>query len=362
MVLRWRAVGSWQLAVESIEVLESGFSGEPAATSPEGILPVSSSNPNFKLNSAPDIPVSASFTTPSTTLAGSTPSGSSPFGSAPSDSAPSDSATPGSEAETFVSDAADFTREDTLVVPETTSITGKIKKRNRSSDWQFATSLYYFPEWMFNTLEGDKFVSNFGIEESFRYGRYVLRTGIGLSIAKGTNELMVEYNDYLGSFDLLDSIRFNWDEKNYHLLPTYYTSNKDVWDSLLKLDNPKVIKRYTYLQIPFILGYDVLQTKRISVGFRAGPVLSLLIHSKQLSVEYDPGKNQIIRINQVTPDRVQTNWQLMGGINVSLPIAKRIGFEIEPNIKYYFNSVYEKSDASKKPWSVGFRACFSIRY
>lgn len=238
----------------------------------------------------------------------------------------------------------------------------KSKKKNRYSDWQFATSVYYAPEWMFNTLEGDKFVSNLGLEESFVFGRYVLRTGLGLSIAKGTNELMVEYNDYLGSYYHLDSISFAWDEKHYHLLPTYYLSDKDVWDSLLRLDYPKVIKRYTYLQIPLILGYNVLQKNRVSLGFRAGPILSVLLQSKQLSEEYDPGKNRVVQINQVTPDRIATNWQLMGGINVSWHISKQFGLELEPNVKYYFNSVYEKSDATKKPWSVGFRASFSIRY
>ena len=256
--------------------------------------------------------------------------------------------------------APEIPKEDTVTSTEPISIPKKIKTRRSSSEWKFATSIYYSPEWMLNTLEDEKFVSNFGIEESFIFGRYSVRTGIGLSIANGTNELMVEYNDYLGSFDKLDSIKFNWDEKNYHLIPTYYLTNKDVWDSLLQLDYPKVVRRYTYLQIPLILGYDVLQTKRISVGFRAGPILSILIQSKQLSGEYDPGKNRIIQINNVTPDRVQTNWQLKGGINVSLHLSKRFGLELEPNIKYYFNSVYEKSDAAKKPWSVGFRAAFSI--
>jgi hypothetical protein len=252
--------------------------------------------------------------------------------------------------------------EDSIAEIKPLSKQEKRKINKNNSAWRFTTSVYYFPEWMFNTLEDDKFVSNFGVEESFRFGRYSIRTGIGLSIAKGTNERMIEYNDYLGSYEKLDSIRFHWDDRKYHLIPTYFSTNKDVWDSLLLLDYTKVVKRYTYLQIPLILGYDILQTKRISLGFRAGPVLSILIKSKQLSREYDPGKNRIIQINQVTPERVQTNWQVMGGINLSLYLSKRFGLEIEPNIKYYFNSVYEKSDATKKPWSVGFRAAISIHY
>ncbi len=258
------------------------------------------------------------------------------------------------------SSSLNLPQEDTISKTKPISILEKPDKRKKVTDWQFATSVYYAPEWMFNTLEGDKFVSNFGIEESFHYGRYLLRTGVGLSVAKGTNELMIEYNDYLGSYNQLDSISFAWDEKNYHLLPTYYLSNKDIWDSLLKLDYPKIIKRYTYIQIPLILGYDLIRKNRFSLGFRAGPILSVLMNSKTLTNDYDLGKNRIIRINQVTPDRIQTNWQIQGGINLSLHISNRFSLELEPTVKYYFNSVYEKSDATKKPWSVGFRASFTI--
>jgi len=251
--------------------------------------------------------------------------------------------------------------DDTVPVTEQIPSSDKGKKRAETSDWKFATSVYYAPEWMFNTLEGNKFVSNFGLEENFRYGRYSVRTGIGLSITKGTNELVVEYNDFLGSYQQLDSMSFSWDEQHYHLIPSYYLSNQDVWDSLIRLDYPRIIKRYTYLQIPLILGYDIIQKKRFSFGFRAGPLLSILINTTTLSGNYDPGKNRIVQVNQVTPDRIQTNWQIMAGINLSLPVWGRVTLELEPEIKYYFNSVYEKSSITKKPWSLGLRASVRIR-
>jgi len=253
-------------------------------------------------------------------------------------------------------------QDDTLttIVPETNK-KRKTKERSKKK-WQFSTSLYYTPEWMFNTLEGDKYVNNLGIEGAVQFDRYSIRTGVGLSITKGTNELLVEYNDYLGSFNQLDSMIFQWDEKHYHLIPTYYLSNKDVWDSLMRLGYPKITRRYTYLQIPLILGYDIIQHSWINLGLRAGPILSILLESKQISDEYDPGQNKIIRINQITPDRIQTNWQVVGGVNASFHISRRISLEVEPNIRYYFNSVYEKSDITKKPWSAGFRTAVTFSF
>ena len=236
------------------------------------------------------------------------------------------------------------------------------KKQKPDKDWYFSGAVQYTPEWMFNTLEENKFVNNFGIEGILTFGKYSIRTGLELSITKGTNELLVEYNDFLGSYNKLDSMSFSWNGSINDYIPSYYFSNQDVWDSLMKLDYPKVVKRYTYLQIPLVLGYDFFQSGRFSIGLRAGPLLSILINSKQLSEDYDPGKNKVIRINNITPEQVSLNWQFMGGINASVRLSKKLLFEIEPMAKYYFNSVYEKSDIQKKPWSVGVRAAFIIKF
>lgn len=228
--------------------------------------------------------------------------------------------------------------------------------------WHFTSSVSYTPEWMFNTLEGNKYVTNLALEGTFYYGRYSVRTGAGLSLTDGTNELAVEYNDFLGSYKQLDSITFQWDSRHYYLIPTYYLSDRNVWDSLLKLDYPKVIKRYTYLQVPLILGYDFLQKKGFTMGFRAGPILSILLESRQLSGGVQSGPNRIIRINQITPDRIQTNWQVSGSVNLSVLLSRRFIIEFEPVVKYYFNSVYEKSEITKKPWSVGLRTAVTFGF
>jgi hypothetical protein len=254
-----------------------------------------------------------------------------------------------------------FTSADTNVVQPASSETKKNKKERLNKDWYFSAAVQYTPEWMFNTIEESKFVNNFGLEGTFTFGKYSIRTGLGLSITKGTNELAVEYNDYLGSYNKLDSMNFTWDGSIQNYIPTYYMKSQDVYDSLMKLDYPKVVKRYTYLQIPLVLGYDFLRSGRFSIGLRAGPVLSVLLKSKQLTEEYDPGNKKVISINNISPEQVSLNWQFMGGINASLRLSRNLYFEIEPMAKYYFNSVYEKSEITKKPWSIGVRGAFVIK-
>lgn len=154
---------------------------------------------------------------------------------------------------------------------------------------------------------------------------------------------------------------FSWDGSVQDYIPTYYMKSQDVYDSLMKLDYPKIVKRYTYLQIPLVLGYDFLRSGRFSVGLRAGPVLSVLLQSKQLSEEYDPGNKKVISINNISPEQVSLNWQFMGGVNASVKLSRNLYLEIEPMAKYYFNSVYEKSEITKKPWSIGVRGAFIIK-
>ena len=254
-------------------------------------------------------------------------------------------------------------------IPDTSNLTGSTSKvdpatgLNVQREWRLGTGVYFSPEWMFHTLEDTKFITNFGIEGTFRFGRYSIRTGAGLSISKGTNQLQIEYNDYVGSYLKLDSMTFTWDDHHYQIIPlSWYLTNKDVYDSLMKLEDAKIVRRYTYLQVPLILGYDFFQRNKVSLGFRAGPVLSVLLNEKILSDTYDPGKKRIISINEITPEQVNLNWEIMVGFNATFRLWRNLGIEIEPYGKYYFNSVYQSSGNTGKPWSVGLRASLFISF
>ena len=167
---------------------------------------------------------------------------------------------------------------------------------------------------------------------------------------------------YLGGYQALDYITYHWDSRHYHLIPTYFTTWKEVFDTALHKNYFTLEKEYTYLQIPMILGYDFFTEKWFSIGVRVGPVMSLLLKTRELTSEYDAGKDEVISINNVTPDRIHLNWQAMGGINASFRLSGFIIFDLEPEIRYYFNSVYEKSSPSDKPWSLGIRGALLVNF
>jgi hypothetical protein len=225
-----------------------------------------------------------------------------------------------------------------------------------------AASAYYLPEWMFNTIEGDKYVNNYGIECIFYRGLVSIRTGAGISMSKGITENAVSYNEYLGTYNKLDSVTFIFNESSHDFLPNLHMSEEKVWDSSTKLDSTSVLKRYTYLQIPLVLGFDFWQQGRFTIGVRVGTIMSVMLNSKQLSGVYDPGENIVTGIARLSPDHVSINWQAIGGISGSARLTKSIFFEIEPQAKYYYQSIYEDYGSAKKPWSVGLRTAFIYKF
>lgn len=227
----------------------------------------------------------------------------------------------------------------------------------------FNAGIYYTPEWVFNLEDEDgKYSNNFGFETNIRFHQYSVRTGIGLSVHQGSNEYAIGVQKYEGTYNKLEAINFEWDTLNYEYVPTIITTPQDVFDTAVVYTYQQIQKKYTYLQVPFILGYDFLNSEKFTIGLRAGPVLSVLLSSNEKDLVYDPGKDQVVQINNISPERIQTNWQITGGINFGWKINRRFTFEAEPQARYYFNSVYEKAGANDKPWSISLRTALLINF
>ncbi len=217
---------------------------------------------------------------------------------------------------------------------------------------KYYVGVNYSPEWMFNTVGDDKkLVHNAGLEFHYTWNDFIIRTGIGISIASGTSELAVDYREYLGHYTKLDSTSYIWNSTQEKVEAVYHVSDFKVFDTTLLYAKQIIEKEYTYLRIPLIFGYDFYKRSRILIGVRTGPILSVLLKTTEKG-NYDPGNNKVISINNLSPDRVNTNWQFTGGLVFGYHLTKSLRLEAEPSIKYYFNSVYEKNATIRKPWSL----------
>lgn len=249
------------------------------------------------------------------------------------------------------------------ITPEQTEKDVPERKPAKNGDHQAMFNIYYRPEMIFNIIETEKLMHALGAEFQYKMfdNKYVLGTGLGISISNGYYEYAINYNEFLGTFKKLDSISFDFNEQNFQMTQTVHTSESKVFDTATQTEYARVYRQFVYLQIPFLMGYDFIRKENYSLGVRFSPILSILLTNKAIDFQYDGGNNQIIQINRITPERVQTNWQLTAGFNFTRYIKSRLFFEIEPRVTYYFNSVYQKSDHTNPPYGFGLRLGIGIR-
>ena len=143
---------------------------------------------------------------------------------------------------------------------------------------------------------------------------------------------------------------------------TRHTSEQVVFDSAVKTNYARVYRKFTYLQVPLIMQYDLISREKYSLGLRFTPILSVLLTKKAVDLKYDAGLNQVIQINRITSERVHTNWQLSAGISYRRKLSSNLLLEAEPGFSYYFNSVYEKSNDSSSPFGASIKIAIGIKY
>jgi hypothetical protein len=224
--------------------------------------------------------------------------------------------------------------------------------------------IYYRPELLYNVIENGKLIHNIGIQwqTNLFNDRYVIGTGIGLSVTKGYYEYGVEYNEYLGNYQHLDSVTFDWNPSKFSMQHTLHTSEEVVYDTLVSTKYQRVYRNFIYMQLPLTLGYELIKKENYSIGLRFEPILSILLSKKPVEYKYETGMNRLIQINRITPDRVRTNWQLNAGLCIGKSLFRNYRIELEPRISYYFNSVYEKSDNSSSPVGASIRVAVGFKY
>jgi len=223
-------------------------------------------------------------------------------------------------------------------------------------------SFFYKPDFLYRVEDNKKMMHTFGLEYQIRSSqhRYVIRAGIGISVSPGYYDYGIDYNEYLGTYLHLDSITFTLAEDNFHLEATYHQTEKEVFDSTLQTQYLTTDKRFAYLYIPVSLGYDFIRKDRFTLGLRAGPALSLLLNKKPEDPSYDAGPDQVVQVNLLTPLRNVMNWQVSGGLNLTILGKSNYFVEIEPAFTWYFKQLTGEGKGNENPWGIGARIAVGI--
>ena len=217
--------------------------------------------------------------------------------------------------------------------------------------------LFYSLEKMYNAEESGKVMHSVGVGFQYRpfNPKYVVRVGAGINISPGSFDYGVDYNEYLGTYYHLDSVTFTLAVDNFHLQPNYHETQREVFDTAVRTQYLTTDKRFEYLYVPVMLGYDFVRKEHFTFGLRAGPSLSVLLNKKQENPEFYIGRNQVVQVNLLTPLRNVMNWQLTGGLNFTFISKDNYFIELEPAFSWYFDQLSGEDDNKKNPYSIGLR-------
>jgi hypothetical protein len=249
--------------------------------------------------------------------------------------------------------------------PGSTDFPGSLKNKNLKNPsspkqkWQFTPSLGYSLDL---GLDGRQPAHSIFVDGKAQKGRFFLLTGVGYTVNKGFHKHNVDYNDYLGEYKKLDSITFNWDQDHYHLVPSYYMSETDVFDSILKQDHYSIESRYSHIRIPVLLGYQFLQIKNLSFALKTGIEMNFFLDSKKISGEYEAGTKKVISVNPLQDEMQRNNLYGQFNIQASYYISRRLVLELEPQLQYLINPAKGQSLKPKELITPLLRTSLKINF
>ncbi len=188
---------------------------------------------------------------------------------------------------------------------------------------------------------------------TYHAGRFSIQTGVGLGY-------VFDHGNYRVNYKSKDSIGYFTSIISFIVTPgnivVYTTKDIPVYDSLQHIADDRAVSRYTYLQIPFMVGYELVETNHFSLGIKAGPAVSFLIGSKEALPFIDYPNARLIRVENNSLLRVKMNWEIQAALDIEYRLVKNFSMYAQPYYKHYFKpfATGESTSASAKdPYSIG---------
>ncbi len=199
----------------------------------------------------------------------------------------------------------------------------------------------------------------FGLSLSTFKGAWLIETGTAINLSEDNGRFMINYNSYdsIGYYNKV--VSFSPDPQNPGAV-RFNTIVEGVYDSIDHSLETSTASRYTYLQIPLTIGYHLYSNRLLTLSFRAGPVFSLLLDSNEPTASYDQQGTSLTSIEDLSPARVSTNWQLSASLGFGFHLSQRFTLLAEPTYKAYLRSVYQNNHS--KPQSIGLKAGLLYRF
>lgn len=138
---------------------------------------------------------------------------------------------------------------------------------------------------------------------------------------------------------------------------TAFRLNSDNFaDSPTQVDAITVQQELDYIEIPFLLRYNLLN-KSVGLSLSGGMSTNFLIGNSAYRMENN-SKNNIGETQGIN----DISYSAIFGFGFRAPILKSLDFNLEPRFKYFMNSVTDSPGSSYKPYSIGIYTGVSYQF
>lgn len=226
--------------------------------------------------------------------------------------------------------------------------------RKKTAEW--SVGIYFNPE--VSNFQDESFENTIsygaGILPRISFNKLFIQSGINMRFTQDKANYSVDYNRYLGSYE--DVYEVTFDSTDNGVIPTYHTQTVDVYDTINHYAITETHAKYTYLEIPVLVGYRYSFGK-FSLFANGGPAASFLVIRNIPEVSNPEDKARIINVESQIPVRTSVNWQMMLGAGFDYQLAGRIRFSMEPTFRFALKPEYNLPEGAKRnTTSFGIRA------
>jgi len=240
--------------------------------------------------------------------------------------------------------------------------TPKISKDDYGKQGKLWYGIYITPEQIFVNDENNSKNEAISFDASVIYTvkDWFLQAGVGIGLSRDNGTFRIDYAQY-------DSINYYNEVTSFTIdpltgKPIFNTHITNVYDTVVYDKTNTTENLYTYLRIPVFAGYKIHEIKKFSVFLKAGVTYSVLINKNEPNTEYNNINATWVNITNETPSRIESNWQLSGGMGFSWKFGNKLNVVVEPVYSYYLNPVYKRNYNSKSTWSLGLRAGVTFKF
>lgn len=253
------------------------------------------------------------------------------------------------------------------VITSLPPINGTIRQRNDErpdgcSPFQdVRTSLFLLADYEPELFDHSSFSSpahGFSLSSGYQYNRFRFTLGAGYNRIISNTQVNYEYrtNELVYSYNYVDSVYVDPITHETY----YFTVNVDVYDSIDHTMNSKVTDRYSYLQIPFSVSYELAGFKKFALHLKLSGAYHLLQDNYRNYKPFYEASSRLVSTTLENRKLISDYWSAGGGVVFEYQASSRLEVNLTPGIKYNYIPLSGNSEKGLMSYGISFGLSYKI--